>query len=269
MISRCCAIERSGPPGNVDDGAEACCDQLVADRVHQVDDQRFPVASAIAEVEADVGGDVVVARMPRARLHLRRSPLEAHDVLVRCAARPRAPRPRTRAAGAPRRARRASPLSSASSSPSEWLSGLRTCGDDEGAVAAALDQPARLEHPERLAHRGAADPVRLRQLALGRQRRARPAAPSPIWAAQPLGDELVHLPTFDRAKPRSRWSDTMSVRHELTRPRARPGRRRTGRSARRGRRRRRRGRSPAAPPGPRRLRQPVRDLARLAGSSRS
>src|SRR4051794_1855949 len=65
--------------------------------------------------------------------------------------------------------------------------------DDEAPVAAALDQAAGLEHPQRLAHGGAADLERLDELALGGHRGPRLEAAGGDQAQQPLGHELVGL----------------------------------------------------------------------------
>ena len=65
--------------------------------------------------------------------------------------------------------------------------------DAEAAVGAARDHALRLEHPQRLAHRRAADPIQVDELSLRWERVAGAEAAGADQAQQTLCDELVRL----------------------------------------------------------------------------
>ncbi len=77
----------------------------------------------------------------------------------------------------------------------ELVAGL---GDGEQAGVAVLDQALRLEHAQRLADRGAADPQRLCELSFGRQHVSGGEPPLADLVEEVLGDELVDLLAGDR-----------------------------------------------------------------------
>src|SRR5439155_1263196 len=72
-----------------------------------------------------------------------------------------------------------------------------------------LGQAARLQHSQRLAHRGAADAVALGELALGGEGVARLERGADL-GAQALADLLVDLTPLDRGKRLGHWSDSMT-----------------------------------------------------------
>ena len=184
-----------GAAGNLVDRPEGAL-ELVADGVHEVEDEAVLRRLGDREVEGDVGLDVLLAVGEALAHDLGRV---AHALEVGLVP----PLGGERHGLALEDAAHLEQLAQAAFLDCEEqrervVQRVAEVRDLERAAAPGADQALGLEHAERLAHRRASDPVVLHQLALGGERVARLQMPLADERQQAVGHELVRVAALDR-----------------------------------------------------------------------